>query len=152
MYSTKIIYHEKQGHYQGVLFKNGVSVSQTEFMMNKALCIKKLNERIESYNFMNNTKIPRVRRDVKEDVIKEKQASLEVKTVTKEIATKVAKPNRRKPFTPYGLKGYVVDKKGNIRLMLDRRASACTIVLEPDMFAMLAEMVSATQNKLGANQ
>ncbi|TCJ96182.1 hypothetical protein EV694_1734 [Volucribacter psittacicida] len=152
MYSTQIIYHEGKGQYQGVLFKNGVSVSQTAFMMNKALCIKKLNERIESYNFMNNTKIPRVRRDVKEDVIKDEQATLEVKTVTKEIATKVAKPNRRKPFTPYGLKGYLVDNQGNIRLMLNRRACASTIVLEPDMFAMLAEMVSATQSKLGENQ
>lgn len=54
---------------------------------------------------------------------------------------------RRKPFTPYGLNGYFVDKNGNIRLMLDRRANAHTIVLNPQMFEALAEMVKMTQTQ-----
>ncbi|WP_335342887.1 hypothetical protein [Rodentibacter genomosp. 2] len=40
-----------------------------------------------------------------------------------------------------------MDKHGTLRLHLDRRASARTIVLEPAMFAMLAEMVKATQEQ-----
>lgn len=54
---------------------------------------------------------------------------------------------KRKPFTPYGLNGYLVDKNGNVRLMLDRRANANTIVLEPQMFGALAEMVKKTQEQ-----
>ncbi|HDL1246851.1 TPA: hypothetical protein PWU90_001635, partial [Mannheimia haemolytica] len=51
----------------------------------------------------------------------------------------------RKPFIPYGLNGYFVDSNGNIRLHLDRRASAETITLETDFFNALAEMVKRTQ-------
>lgn len=40
-----------------------------------------------------------------------------------------------------------MDKQGNIRLHLDRKAHAHTIVLSPDMFAMLADMVRATQEQ-----
>ncbi|MBE2895744.1 hypothetical protein HPC38_02470 [Pasteurellaceae bacterium HPA106] len=59
------------------------------------------------------------------------------------------KPKRqaRKPFTPYGLNGYLVDKNGKVRLMLDRKATAKTITLEPEMFSMLADMVKATQSQ-----
>lgn len=61
-------------------------------------------------------------------------------------STAVTKP-KRKPFTPYGLNGYLVDKQGNVRLMLDRRASAKTIVLNPEMFSALADMVRKTQEQ-----
>lgn len=63
--------------------------------------------------------------------------------------TPKAKPTvvKRKPFTPYGLNGYLVDKNGNVRLMLDRRANANTIVLEPEMFSALADMVKKTQSQ-----
>lgn len=63
---------------------------------------------------------------------------------------KPTKP-KRKPFTPYGLNGYLVDKQGNVRLMLDRRANAQTIVLTPEMFSSLAEMVKKTQEQHNAN-
>ncbi|HDL1267483.1 TPA: hypothetical protein PWV09_000412, partial [Mannheimia haemolytica] len=43
------------------------------------------------------------------------------------------------------LNGYFVDSNGNIRLHLDRRASAETITLETDFFNALAEMVKRTQ-------
>lgn len=63
---------------------------------------------------------------------------------------KPTKP-KRKPFTPYGLNGYLVDKQGNVRLMLDRKANAQTIVLTPEMFSSLAEMVKKTQEQQNAN-
>lgn len=66
-------------------------------------------------------------------------------TQTVNIKTQRKKVTPRKPFTPYGLNGYLVDKNGKVRLMLDRKANAKTITLEPEMFAMLANMVQATQ-------
>lgn len=60
------------------------------------------------------------------------------------------KTKPRKPFTPYGLNGYFVDKLGNVRLNLDRKASSRTITLTPEMFSMLAEMVKKTQEQQNA--
>lgn len=68
-----------------------------------------------------------------------------------EKTEKANKPKpKRKLFTPYGLKGYLVDKQGNVRLMLDRKASAQTIVLTAEMFGTLAEMVKKTQEQSNA--
>ncbi|MFX0588186.1 hypothetical protein ACOART_10765 [Glaesserella parasuis] len=74
---------------------------------------------------------------------------VEIETAPTEQVEPKPKPSqpKRKPFTPYGLKGYLVDKNGNVRLMLDRRANANTIVLEPQMFGALAEMVKKTQEQ-----
>lgn len=74
---------------------------------------------------------------------------VEIETAPTEQVEPEPKPSqpKRKPFTPYGLKGYLVDKNGNVRLMLDRRANANTIVLEPQMFGALAEMVKKTQEQ-----
>ncbi|KDD79378.1 hypothetical protein [Glaesserella parasuis] len=74
---------------------------------------------------------------------------VEIETAPTEQVEPKPKPSqpKRKPFTPYGLKGYLVDKNGNVRLMLDRRANASTIVLEPQMFGALAEMVKKTQEQ-----
>ncbi|KGQ42084.1 hypothetical protein [Gallibacterium anatis] len=41
----------------------------------------------------------------------------------------------------------IINKNGKVRLMLDRKANAKTITLEPEMFAMLADMVKATQQQ-----
>ncbi|WP_418917164.1 hypothetical protein [Avibacterium paragallinarum] len=85
----------------------------------------------------------------KEEPTQTKEATMntespqEIQTVT--IKTQRKKVTPRKPFTPYGLNGYLVDKNGKVRLMLDRKANAQTITLEPEMFAMLADMVKATQ-------
>lgn len=87
----------------------------------------------------------------KEEPTQTKDATMTTKnTDTKETQTVTIKTQRkkvtpRKPFTPYGLNGYLVDKKGKVRLMLDRKANAKTITLEPEMFSMLANMVQATQ-------
>ncbi|WP_426879036.1 hypothetical protein [Glaesserella parasuis] len=74
---------------------------------------------------------------------------VEIETAPTEQVEPKPKPSqpKRKPFTPYGLNGYLVDKNGNVRLMLDRRANASTIVLEPQMFGALAEMVKKTQEQ-----
>lgn len=72
-------------------------------------------------------------------------------TLEVNIKTERKKVIPRKPFTPYGLNGYLVDKAGNIRLHLDRKASSKTITIPPDMFDMLADMVKATLTQ-GANQ
>ncbi|MDG6340425.1 hypothetical protein P9995_09765 [Glaesserella parasuis] len=78
---------------------------------------------------------------------------VEIETAPTEQVEPKPKPSqpKRKPFTPYGLKGYLVDKNGNVRLMLDRRANASTIVLEPQMFGALAEMVKKTQEQQNAS-
>ncbi|ATW45330.1 hypothetical protein GJV39_05040 [Glaesserella parasuis] len=78
---------------------------------------------------------------------------VEIETAPTEQVEPKPKPSqpKRKPFTPYGLKGYLVDKNGNVRLMLDRRANANTIVLEPQMFGALAEMVKKTQEQQNAS-
>ncbi|OIT25378.1 hypothetical protein [Glaesserella parasuis] len=78
---------------------------------------------------------------------------VEIETAPTEQVEPEPKPSqpKRKPFTPYGLKGYLVDKNGNVRLMLDRRANANTIVLEPQMFGALAEMVKKTQEQQNAS-
>ena len=74
---------------------------------------------------------------------------METENQTQAINAKIQhkKTTSRKPFTPYGLNGYFVDKQGNVRLMLDRRANAKTITLSPDMFSSLAEMVRKTQEQ-----
>ncbi|MDG6291590.1 hypothetical protein P9Z53_10315 [Glaesserella parasuis] len=78
---------------------------------------------------------------------------VEIETAPTEQVEPEPKPSqpKRKPFTPYGLNGYLVDKNGNVRLMLDRRANANTIVLEPQMFGALAEMVKKTQEQQNAS-
>ncbi|MCT8765765.1 hypothetical protein KZ414_08120 [Glaesserella parasuis] len=78
---------------------------------------------------------------------------VEIETAPTEQVEPKPKPSKpkRKPFTPYGLNGYLVDKNGNVRLMLDRRANANTIVLEPQMFGALAEMVKKTQEQQNAS-
>ncbi|MDO9899038.1 hypothetical protein Q7371_10305 [Glaesserella parasuis] len=78
---------------------------------------------------------------------------VEIETAPTEQVEPKPKPSqpKRKPFTPYGLNGYLVDKNGNVRLMLDRRANASTIVLEPQMFGALAEMVKKTQEQQNAS-
>lgn len=80
----------------------------------------------------------------------EKASANPIQDIAKSHFKKSTKP-KRKPFTPYGLNGYLVDKQGNVRLILDRRANAHTIVLEPEMFSALAEMVKKTQEQKNAN-
>lgn len=153
-YKTKIIRTET-GKYFGELWVNNKLYQKTAYFANEAIATLRLNKRIENFNAMENTKIPPYQKDAetnqfsaapKESAVEKESVSTKPQATKTEVKAKQTKP-RRKPFTPYGLNGYFVDKQGNIRLHLDRKAHAHTIVLNPEMFSMLANMVQATQEQ-----
>lgn len=160
-YKTQII-RTKSGSYFGELWVNNKLYQKTAYFANETIAILRLNRRIENFNAMEDTKIPPYQKNAetnqfhatpkksaieKEDAITKPQGLTRTQPkINVKSKDKPTKP-RRKPFTPYGLNGYFVDKQGNIRLHLDRKAHAHTIVLTPDMFSMLANMVQATQEQ-----
>lgn len=134
-------------------------------MTSEILAIRNLNKAIDRYNSQNGLVDKRAiphypeikghnpivieqakKIGLKVTVIQAEQVEQTAPTEQVEPEPKPSQP-KRKPFTPYGLNGYLVDKNGNVRLMLDRRANASTIVLEPQMFGALAEMVKKTQEQ-----
>ncbi|MCT8721949.1 hypothetical protein [Glaesserella parasuis] len=134
-------------------------------MTAEIIAIRNLNKAIDRYNSQNglvgNRVIPHYpeirghlpividqakKVGLKGTIIEAEQVEQTAPTEQVEPEPKPSHP-KRKPFTPYGLNGYLVDKNGNVRLMLDRRANANTIVLEPQMFGALAEMVKKTQEQ-----
>lgn len=156
--------------YQGEVYYCSELVIKTVLFPNEKNCIKALNKRIVDYNLLKNTAIPLMKEDgieinyelgkkplslavdSPEDLAEETTSNnVEKQEVPPEKPVITTKKQSRKPFTPYGLNGYLVDNKGNVRLMLDRRANARTIVLDPTMFAALAEMVQRTQEQNNAN-
>ena len=160
-YKTQIIRTEA-GKYFGELWVNNKLCQKTAYFANEAIATLRLNKRIENFNAMENTKIPPYQKDaetnqfptapkesaVEKEVVITKPQELILTQPKINVKTKNKPTNpRRKPFTPYGLNGYFVDKQGNIRLHLDRKAHAHTIVLNPEMFSMLANMVQATQEQ-----
>lgn len=159
-YKTQIIRTEA-GKYFGELWVNNKLYQKTAYFANEAIAILRLNKRIENFNAMENTKIPSYQKDAETNQfpVAPKESAVEKEVVIAKpqelppqskinVKTKNKPTNhRRKPFTPYGLNGYFVDKQGNIRLHLDRKAHAHTIVLNPEMFSMLANMVQATQEQ-----
>lgn len=159
-YKTQII-RTKSGSYFGELWVNNKLYQKTAYFANEAIATLRLNKRIENFNAMENTKIPPYQKDaetnqftaipkesaVEKEVVIAKPQELPLQPkINVKTKNKPTNP-RRKPFTPYGLNGYFVDKQGNIRLHLDRKAHAHTIVLNPEMFSMLANMVQATQEQ-----
>lgn len=159
--------------FKGEVYFEGELIIETNKMQNRTVCIRRLNQRIGQFNLLKNKNIPLMQPDGKEiyygiseepdkalsqavnssEKLAEKAPSNDVEkqeTTPEEPVVSTKKPNR-KPFTPYGLNGYFVDKKGNVRLMLDRRANAQTIVLDPVMFQAIAEMVQRTQEQQNAN-
>ncbi len=160
-YKTQII-RTKSGSYFGELWVNNKLYQKTAYFANETIATLRLNKRIENFNAMENTKIPLYKKDAetnqfpvasKESVVEKEAVLTKQQGLTRaqpkinvKSKDKPTKP-RRKPFTPYGLNGYFVDKEGNIRLHLDRKAHAHTIVLNPDIFSMLANMVQATQEQ-----
>ena len=153
-YKTQIIRTEA-GKYFGELWVNNKLCQKTAYFANEAIATLRLNKRIENFNAMENTKIPPYQKDAetnqftatpKESAVEKESVSTKPQAPKTEVKAKPTKP-RRKPFTPYGLNGYFVDKQGNIRLHLDRKVHAHTIVLNPEMFSMLANMVQATQEQ-----
>lgn len=155
-YKTQII-RTKSGSYFGELWVNNKLCQKTAYFVNESIAILRLNKRIENFNAMENTKIPPYQKDAETNQL---PAAPKESAVKKTVSTKPQDPKteakqattRRKPFTPYGLNGYFVDKQGNIRLHLDRKAHAHTIVLNPEMFSMLANMVQATQEQTNETQ
>jgi genome len=156
-YKTQIIRTET-GKYFGELWVNNKLYQKTAYFANEAIATLRLNKRIENFNAMENTKIQPYQKDAetnqfpaapKESAVEKEVVIAKLQGLTRtqpKINVKTTTP-RRKPFTPYGLNGYFVDKQGNIRLHLDRKAHAHTIVLNPEMFSMLANMVQATQEQ-----
>lgn len=154
-YRMHVLLNADSKKYHGELWVNNKREIRTHPLMNELVTISALNKRIDSFNFLNSTKIPHYEKGnmnmkkFEPKPVKAESPKIELTGTTPKPATLQKPPRKphRKPFTPYGLTGYLVDKHGNIRLHLDRRASARTIVLEPAMFAMLAEMVKATQEQ-----
>lgn len=160
-------------NYQGEVYYRSELVIKTVLFPNEKNCIKALNKRIVDYNLLENTAIPLMKEDgieiiystTKKPAKALSQAVSSSENITEETTSNevekqetppekpviTTKKQSRKPFTPYGLNGYLVDNKGNVRLMLDRRANARTIALDPTMFAALAEMVQRTQEQNNAN-
>lgn len=144
-------------------------------MTSEIIAIRNLNKAIDRYNSQNGLvdkraipHYPEIKGNIPIVIEQAKKIGLKVTVIQAEQVEQIApteqveietapteqvepkpKPSqpKRKPFTPYGLNGYLVDKNGNVRLMLDRRANANTIVLEPQMFGALAEMVKKTQEQ-----
>ncbi|NBI43974.1 hypothetical protein GVX76_10990 [[Haemophilus] felis] len=154
----------ENNYWAGQVFKNGVPIAdlKTENLRSKANTLRALNKRIESFNFRKELtgikRVPlfRVGDSNCEIIPYSKQPKQEptmntAETLEVNIKTQRKKVIPRKPFTPYGLNGYLVDKAGNVRLHLDRKASSKTITITPDMFDMLADMVKVTLTQ-GANQ
>ena len=160
-YKTQIIRTET-GKYFGELWVNNKLYQKTAYFANEAIATLRLNKRIENFNAMENTKIPPYQKDAetnqfpatpKKSAVEKEAVSTKPQAPKTEVKAKAkATKPRRKPFTPYGLNGYFVDKQGNIRLHLDRKAHAHTIVLNPEMFSMLANMVQATQEQTNETQ
>ncbi|MCK9006088.1 hypothetical protein MY896_08435 [Haemophilus influenzae] len=154
-YKTQVLFNFASRKYRGELWVNNRCEEQTTYFQSEELAIKNLNKRIASFNTMNYTNIPDYQKDAetnqfpaapKKSAVKKEVVSTKPQAPKTEAKPKPTTP-RRKPFTPHGLNGYFVDKQGNIRLHLDRKAHAHTIVLNPEMFSMLANMVQATQEQ-----
>ena len=145
-YKANILYNAVSQRYTGELWVNNRLEQKTGNFLSEGLAVARLNKRIESFNAVNGTNIPPYQKDADTNQFKAVPEA-ELKIVNIDTVHKHQLRKRRKPFTPYGLKGYFMDKQGNIRLHLDRKAHAHTIVLNPDMFAMLADMVRATQGQ-----
>ncbi|SUT93511.1 Uncharacterised protein [[Actinobacillus] rossii] len=166
---------KKDDMYIGEIILDGKIVETIPAHLNASNCARTLNARVTQVATLKNIQLPRLVVSKPEEpiyfeltknsykIIKKAKTDT-VKKETPDAVTQTAqrvpphpsplKPKaiprvspRRKPFTPYGLNGYLVDKNGNIRLMLDRKASANTIVLEPQMFEALADMVKMTQSQ-----
>lgn len=145
-YKANILYNAVSQRYTGELWVNNRLEQKTGNFLSEGLAVARLNKRIESFNAIHGTSIPPYQKDADTNQFKAVPEA-ELKIVNIDTVHKHQLRKRRKPFTPYGLKGYFMDKQGNIRLHLDRKAHAHTIVLNPDMFAMLADMVRATQEQ-----
>ena len=142
-----------KGVFVGELVLDDRPVASTGKYLNSVNCAKALNKKIAEYELLKDLKLPRLKvtGETVYFLLTDGKAVL-TKAPPKPEPEPEAEPKppanpKRKPFTPYGLNGYFVDKNGNVRLMLDRKANAHTIVLTAEMFAALSEMVKMTQEQ-----
>lgn len=146
----QVIQHQASRKYIGEVWIDNRLEIQTVPLAAEIVAIRRLNLRIDEFNLISNKKLPHLpeikgQSPMIVDLTKCKEKTVEAVEAVEAVEQPIPKRQSRKPFTPYGLNGYLVDKQGNIRLMLDRKANAHTIVLEPEMFNALAEMVRKTQ-------
>lgn len=146
------------GLYQGLITQDGCKRYESSRAHSEANVKRWLNNNIAKFNTLYEIKPPlsmvrynslkRKKKDVIEPTNKVEETTTQPAGEIKQAEPpKQTATEKRKPFTPYGLNGYLVDKNGNVRLMLDRKASAHTIVLNAEMFNALAEMVHKTQTQ-----
>ncbi len=142
---------KKDNFWYGEIWNENKLELTTIGMMNKKNVISRADKEAHSISFMRDLKIPSFK-ETQENEKKLKQTETKKETkpqennkATKPTEIKKKEPTKpkRKPFTPYGLKGYLVDK-GNIRITLDRRCNAKTITLDAVFFNQLADMVKTT--------
>lgn len=155
-YKIQIIQLADSRKFKGEVWIDNRLRIETMPMTSEIVAIRQLNKKIEAYNHANGLVgkralplHPEINKHpplTNKDKMKSARHTTQLKE-TESTATTKAKHTVRKPYTPYGLKGYMVDKHGNVRLMLDRKANAHTIVLRSEMFSALADMVRQTQQQ-----
>lgn len=152
-YIIRILQNAGTKRYFGEVIVNGKREIQTLEMTAETNAIKALNQRIKEFNNIEGANLPKFPeiRGSKPIVFNNILDRIEQVEQVEQVKPKSSKP-KRKPFTPYGLQGYFVDKNGNIRLMLDRKACGKTVTLDTDFFAALSEMVKRTQEANNAKQ
>ncbi|MEN2839905.1 hypothetical protein HPFOLIGI_02126 [Mannheimia haemolytica] len=143
-YTIRLLKNNHTKRYFGEVILNGIKEISTAEMMSEINAIKALNKRIEALNKTKAVNLPNYPEIRGHQPIMYNYTFEQIEEDPEQVKPKPSKP-KRKPFIPYGLNGYFVDSNGNIRLHLDRRASAETITLETDFFNVLAEMVKRTQ-------
>lgn len=143
-YTIRILKNARTQRYFGEVILNGVKEIQTVEMLSEINAIKALNKRIEALNETKEIKLPKYPEIRNHQPIMYNTILERIEEQVEQVKPKSSKP-KRKPFTAYGLQGYFVDKNGNIRLMLDRKACGKTVTLDTDFFAALSEMVKRTQ-------
>lgn len=146
----QVIKSQSSKKYSGEVWIDNALEIQTVPMASEIVAIRTLNKKIDEFNHLHETKLPNYPEVSGASPIIFGADEGRKPTTIIEPAKQQPKPKRqaRKPFTPYGLNGYFVDKDGNIRLHLDRRANARTITLNADFFGSLAEMVRKTQENM----
>lgn len=152
-YIIRILQNKQSKRYFGEIILNGLKEIETVEMISEINAVKALNKRIDALNEMKGISLPHYPeiRGHQPIIYNSTLERIEVEEQVEQVKPKPTKP-KRKPFTSYGLNGYFVDKSGNIRLHLDRKANAKTITIEADFFNALAEMVKRTQEASNAEQ
>ncbi|WP_439242377.1 hypothetical protein [Lonepinella sp. BR2474] len=152
------LYITPESKYLAKLVINGEFYCKTAVFDEKRHAIDAINKEIKRYNFEHKTRIPLMTTShrvvllalgVNDEKGKAKQkatAQVQAQAEPEEKPKPKTLP-RNKPFTPYGIMGYFMDKQGNTRLMLDRRCNAKTVTLDSDWVLTMADIIRKTQEQ-----